>query len=209
MERKIYLHMKPLTEAQDIFFNCLDYGRMLEEERIPTTEALGRVLAGPVFARFSSPNFHAAAMDGIALGGRHLRDQHRAAEAISDREGGLLDQYRPSPAPAGTNAVIMVENLNQLEGDRLELQAAAYPWQNVRKLGEDMVATELLLPQGHRINAYDLGALVAGGFLKIWAVKKAQSDPDPHRFRTWLNGTDLQERPFPPGKVPGIQYADT
>ncbi len=77
----------------------------------------------------------------------------------------------------------MVENLNPLGDDRLEIQASAYPWQNVRKLGEDMVATELLLPQGHCITAYDLGALIAGGIFMDSGETTPQGDPDPHRIR--------------------------
>ena len=74
----------------------------------------------------------------------------------------------------------------------LEIQAAAYPWQNVRKLGEDMVATELLLPQGHRITAYDLGALIAGGIFR-YPVKK--------RPRVILipTGSELLDWADPPG----------
>jgi putative molybdopterin biosynthesis protein len=201
MKRKIYLHMKPLAEAQEIFLNCLDYGRMLESERIPTSKGLGRILVEPVFARFSSPNFHAAAMDGIAV----------AAEATF---GTTVDQPRQfqmgreafwintgQPLPEGTNAVIMVEQIHQVDETRVEIQAAAYPWQYVRKMGEDVVATELLLPQGHRVTAYDLGALIAGGVFEIWVVQKPKVIMIP-------TGSELMEweeaagRPLPPGKVP-------
>jgi putative molybdopterin biosynthesis protein len=37
------------------------------------------------------------------------------------------------------------------------------PWQHVRPIGEDIVATEMLLPSGHRLGAVDAGALLAGG----------------------------------------------
>ncbi len=105
------------------------------------------------------------------------------------------------PMPAGTNAVIMVEQVLQMEGDRVELQAAAYPWQYVRKMGEDLVATELLLPQGHRITAYDLGALIAGGVFEIWAVQKPKVVliPTGSELVEW---DEVKDRPLPPGKVP-------
>ena len=201
MERKIYLHMKPLTEAQDIFFNCLDYGRMLEKERIPTPEGLGRILAEPVFACFSSPNFHAAAMDGIALKAEDTFGTtiDRPRQFQIGREAFWINTGQPMPA--GTNAVIMVEQVLQMEGDRVELQAAAYPWQYVRKMGEDLVATELLLPQGHRITAYDLGALIAGGVFEIWAVQKPKVVliPTGSELVEW---DEVKDRPLPPGKVP-------
>ncbi|MFH0787055.1 MAG: molybdopterin biosynthesis protein, partial [Pseudomonadota bacterium] len=125
MKRNIYLHMKPLPEARELFINALDYGRMPGQEKITTPQGLGRVLAEPVFARFSSPNFHAAAMDGIAL-------------RAEDTFGITVDQPRQfkigreafwintgHPLPAETNAVIMVEQVHQLDGDLVELQAAA------------------------------------------------------------------------------------
>jgi putative molybdopterin biosynthesis protein len=200
MKRTIYLHLKTLPEAREIFFNSLDYRSLVGQEKVPTAEGLGRVLAEPVFARFSSPNFHAAAMDGIAL-------------AAGDTFGASIEspkQFRigqqafwintGQPLPPGTNAVIMVENL-QVEEDRVEIQSAAYPWQYVRKMGEDLVATELLLPQGHRINAYDLGALIAGGIFEIRAVEKPRVVliPTGSELVDW---EQLGSRDLPAGKVP-------
>jgi putative molybdopterin biosynthesis protein len=66
------------------------------------------------------------------------------------------------PLPADTNAVIMIEHV-QLLGDAIEIRAAVASWQHVRPLGEDLVATELVLPVNHRIRPVDLGALAASG----------------------------------------------
>ena len=71
------------------------------------------------------------------------------------------------PMPPDTDAVIMVENIHQIDEQKVEIQSAAFPWQHVRKLGEDIVATELLLPQNHLITAYDIGALLAAGILEL------------------------------------------
>jgi putative molybdopterin biosynthesis protein len=201
MKRKIYLHMKSLEEARDIFLNHLDYGRMLSTERISVAEGLGRILAEPVFARFSSPNFHAAAMDGIAL-------------LAEETFGTTIDQPRQfrigreafwintgQPMPEGTNAVIMVEQINMIEEDLAEIQAAAFPWQYVRKMGEDLVATELLLPQGHRITAYDLGSLIAGGLFEVPVIQKPKVVliPTGSELIEWQ---EMANGPLPPGKVP-------
>ena len=200
MKRKIYFEMKSLAEARDIFFNCLDYPSLLGDEEIPTTEALGRVLAEPVFARFSSPNFHAAAMDGIAVWAENTfgASIERPIRLTVGKDAFWINTGHPLPPQ--NNAVIMVENLNPLGDDGIEIQASAYPWQNVRKLGEDMVATELLLPQGHRINAYDLGALVAGGLFKVPTKKRPKVILIPTGSEL-LDWNDLQEKTLPPGKV--------
>jgi putative molybdopterin biosynthesis protein len=71
------------------------------------------------------------------------------------------------PMPADTDAVIMVENIHQVDDQKVEIQAATFPWQHVRKVGEDIVATEILLPQNHLITAYDMGALLAAGILEL------------------------------------------
>jgi putative molybdopterin biosynthesis protein len=201
MKRKIYFQMKSLEEARELFFNCLDYPALLGDEEIPTMEAQGRVLAGPVFARFSSPNFHAAAMDGIAVWAEDTfgASIERPKRLTVGQEAFWINTGHP--LPPRTNAVIMVENLNPLDEERLEIQASAYPWQNVRRLGEDMVATELLLPQGHRINPYDLGALIAGGIFKVTVKKRPKVIMIPTGSEL-LDWPDLQDRPLPPGKVP-------
>ncbi|MFZ0451960.1 MAG: molybdopterin biosynthesis protein, partial [Desulfatiglandaceae bacterium] len=61
----------------------------------------------------------------------------------------------------------------------VEIRAPAYPWQNVRKVGEDIVNTELLFPQDHEIRAYDLGALISAGVyaLKVWRRPKVAVIP--------------------------------
>ncbi len=48
------------------------------------------------------------------------------------------------PLPAGTNAVIMIEQVQTLDGGtRVQIESGAYPWQHVRKVGEDIVATQM------------------------------------------------------------------
>jgi len=201
MKRKIYFEMKSLAEARDIFFHCLDYAALLGDEEIPTMEAQGRVLSEPVFARFSSPNFHAAAMDGIAVWAEDTfgASIERPKRLAIGQEAFWINTGHP--LPPRTNAVIMVENLNPLDEENLEIQASAYPWQNVRKLGEDMVATELLLPQGHRITAYDLGALIAGGLFTVPVKKQPRVILIPTGTEL-LDWSDLRGKSLPPGKVP-------
>ncbi|MGD8472032.1 MAG: molybdopterin biosynthesis protein, partial [Desulfobacteraceae bacterium] len=66
-KRNIYLKMKTLQEARDILFETFSDLPPPPAEKISVPDAVGRVLAEPVHARLSSPNFHLAAMDGLAL----------------------------------------------------------------------------------------------------------------------------------------------
>jgi molybdenum cofactor synthesis domain-containing protein len=167
MSRRIYLKMKTLQEARDIFLGRWDLERMLPGETVSTMEAVGRVSAAPVFARFSVPNFHAAAMDGIAVRAEETfgTTAETPRRLLVGRDAHWVNTGQP--LPPGTDAVIMVEHVHQPDEGTLEIQAAAYPWQHVRKVGEDIVATESLLPQNHLITPYDVGALLGAGVQEV------------------------------------------
>ena len=60
-----YLSLVPLGEAREILGRSFTF--IPSTERIPVATASGRVTASPVFARFSVPGAHLAAMDGIAV----------------------------------------------------------------------------------------------------------------------------------------------
>jgi molybdopterin molybdotransferase/putative molybdopterin biosynthesis protein len=170
VKRNVYLSMKTLEEARTEFFSRFGLDFRSGAEEIQTEESLGRVTAEPVFARMSTPTYHSAAMDGIAVKAEETYGTtERIPKALKVGQDALWINTGQA-IPEGFNAVIMVEKLHQLDQDHLEIRAPAYPWQNIRKVGEDIVATQLLLPQNHRIRAYDAGAMVAAGVfsLKVW-----------------------------------------
>ncbi len=173
MERqKIYLRMKDPKEARQILFNRFHPGPIAEAEEIPVRESPGRMTAGPVFARISSPPHHSAAMDGIAVA---AEDTYGATERNPRRlrVGQQAEWINTGQVlPAGKNAVVMSEKLNQIDEETIEISSSAFPWQNVRKVGEDFVATELLFPQNHRIRPFDLGTLIGGGAFRLKVRRK-------------------------------------
>jgi molybdenum cofactor synthesis domain-containing protein len=170
LKRNVYLSMKTLEEARKEFFSRFGLEFRSGAEEIQTEEALGRVTAEPVFAIMSTPTYHSAAMDGVAVKAEETYGTtERIPKALKVGKDALWINTGQA-IPEGFNAVIMVEKLHQLDQDHLEIRAPAYPWQNIRKVGEDIVATQLLLPQNHRIRAYDAGALLAAGVfsLRVW-----------------------------------------
>jgi putative molybdopterin biosynthesis protein len=167
MRRRIYLQMRSWEEALEVFFERVRPSRYDQQENIPVKEALGRVTAEPIFARLSSPHYHSAAMDGIALAAQVTfgAAEDRPKQLRVGTEAFLVDTG--DPLPPGTDAVVMIEEIHQIDTQTVEIMRAAYPWQHVRTVGEDLVASELILPQGHRITPADLGALLAGGILEV------------------------------------------
>ena len=66
MKRNVYLAMKGLQEAREIFLRTWREKKTISE-RIDTEDALGRVTSEPVYAGVSAPTYHSDAMDGIAV----------------------------------------------------------------------------------------------------------------------------------------------
>ena len=54
----------------------------------------------------------------------------------------------------------------------IEIRAALPPWHHVRSMGEDMVATELVLPANHRLRPVDLGALAGAGHATVRVIRR-------------------------------------
>jgi molybdenum cofactor synthesis domain-containing protein len=172
MKRQVYLSMKPLEEAREIFFSRIGRERRTEIETIKTEDALGRITAEPLFAKRSAPSFHSAAMDGIAVRAEQTygtTERHPMTLKI-DQDAVWINTGQPMPKEF--DSVIMVEKIHQLDDETLEIRSPAYPWQNVRKVGEDIVATQLLLPQNHCIRPYDIGALVSAGAFSVKVYKR-------------------------------------
>src|SRR6266851_4443571 len=168
--RDMYLEDIPLEDALARFWAALEHAdavQALPGEEVAVAEALGRVTAEAVFARVSVPHYHASAMDGIAV---------RADETVGASESSPLKLLVGSqatwvdtgdPLPPDTNAVIMAEQVQDLGTGQLEILASVAPWQHVRPMGEDLVATELVLPENRVLSAVDLGALVASGHTRV------------------------------------------
>jgi putative molybdopterin biosynthesis protein len=159
-----FIHDVPAAEALAAWRAALaatGCPERVEAVRLPLAEAVGRVTAAPVWATRSSPSFDASAMDGIAVRSTELAGAGETAPVLLD-PGAYVVVDTGDPLPEGFDAVVMREHVHYA-GDRAELRAAVAPYQHVRSIGEDVSATELLLPEGHRLRAVDVAAAAAAG----------------------------------------------
>ena len=172
MKKRIYRQQTPLADALRQWQDVLLENKIapLPGEKVPVPDTLGRVTSEPVFASLSSPFYHSAAMDGYAV---RFADTFGASETtpiklpIPDK---AIYVDTGDPIPDGFNAVIMVEDSSHTENegkDCIEIIEPATPWQHVRIIGEDIVSTELILPENHSIRPVDIGALLAGGHTEV------------------------------------------
>ena len=183
----VYLHDIPLSQAQAQLKQALqdaNLWRVLGAENIPLDEhALGRVTAEPIWARVSSPHYHASAMDGFAV--RAVTTNGALPSRPLTLQIGSEVAYVDTgdPLPDWANAVIPIENVEALDELgritkeirnplSIRIRASVAPWSHVRPLGEDVVATQLVLPAGHTLKPADLGAIAASGHQTIKVARK-------------------------------------
>ena len=191
--------MKSIEEAKKCLFDHFkDHGT--EVETIDVVKSKNRVLAKPAVAAMSSPNFHAVAMDGIAVDAKDSFGASQEVPKILIPEENAFWVNTGHVMPKGTNSVIMIEHLNILDNKHIEIEAPVFPWQNVRKMGEDIVATQLLFPRGHQINSYSLGALLSGGIfqVKVYRQPKVLIIPTGSELKQWQ---EIQPETFTAGDV--------
>lgn len=195
----VYLHDIPLPEAQQRLIQALEevgLESVLGVEEIPLDErALGRVLAEPVWARLSSPHYHASAMDGFALRAEATAGASPTRPVILQVGEQAVYVDTGDPLPDWANAVVPIENVEALDEQdipaadarhplKIRLREALPPWTHVRPMGEDIVATELVLPAGHTLRAVDLGAIAASGHTHVRVSR-------PPRVAILPTGTEL------------------
>lgn len=169
-KRKIYLEDKPRSQALK---EALQNARFTKQaEDVPILESLGRVTAHPIYATQSMPHYHASAMDGIAVKAETTSDahEHNPVHLVEGKEFVYVDTG--NAIPPHYDAVIMIEDLNDVSPGVVEIIAPATPWQRIRPIGEDITYGEMLLPQGHELRPVDMGALVAAGMKTVSVVKK-------------------------------------
>ena len=183
----VYLHDIPLPQAQAQLREALQNAnlwRVLGTEIIPLNEeALGRVTAEPIWAKISSPHYHASAMDGFAV--RSVTTHGALPSKPLILQVGPEAEYVDTgdPLPEWSNAVIPIENVESLDENgkitkdirvpkSIRIRSSVAPWSHVRPLGEDIVATQLVLPAGHVLRAVDLGAIAASGYQEIKVARR-------------------------------------
>jgi putative molybdopterin biosynthesis protein len=190
-KRNLYLNNTPVDEALAIYKEALKEILHMQFEEIPVERSLGRITKEAVYAKYSSPLFNAAAMDGIAVIATNTKGASERTPVVlkKNRDFVVVDTGDPIHFPY--DAVIMAEDV--IEGDEgaIKILEAATTWQHIRPIGEDIVAGEMLLPSMHKIRPIDIGVLFSGGIVEVGVVKQP-------KVAIFPTGTEIIE----PTKVP-------
>lgn len=166
MKRNLYLTTIPVEEAKKIYLTALGDDIKPRSEVISVTDALGRVTAAAVYAKFSSPLYNSAAMDGIAVISSRTNWASESSPVLLTPKEDYVIVDTGDPIRKPYDAVIMAEDIQETP-DGVLIRSSAPAWQHVRPIGEDIISGEMILTGYHRIRPIDIGVLLSGGVTKI------------------------------------------
>ncbi|MCF6466092.1 molybdopterin biosynthesis protein [Clostridium sp. Cult2] len=171
-KRNTYIDNIDVEEAKRVYYEKLNIKPNWEE--IDVANSLGRVTFEAIYAKVSSPNYNAAAMDGILVESSSTIGATEVNPKILEEGKDFLYINTGNPVVDPYDAVIMIEDVIEVKEGKIQILKAAHPWQHIRPIGEDIVATEMIVPSKHKIRPIDIGALISGGIEKIKVYKKPQ-----------------------------------
>lgn len=150
-------------------------------ETVSLTTAAGRVLIEPIVARHNQPPFDASSMDGYAVRAEDIVPGHRlavigASQAGVSFGGGIgsgecVRIFTGAPVPAGADAVIMQEEASA-SGGFVTFSAATAPGKNIRMLGNDFRAGQVLVEAGTRLGAMQLIVAAAANAAELEVARR-------------------------------------
>ena len=151
------------------------------DEDAPLIDCLGRVLSEDAHARIDVPPADNSAMDGYAL---RRGDWPGAGQAIPVTQriaaghpphplaaGTAARIFTGAEVPAGADVVVMQEDCTALAAG-VKVRDLPEAGTNIRPRGQDLRAGQLMLSQGQRLRAQDLGLLASQGISRLRVRKR-------------------------------------
>ena len=175
--------MPGVTTVEEALQVIADSTPAMAAERVPLCDGLGRVLAEPIASDVDWPPFDTSAMDGYAV---RLADAGKTGTPLSEREtpvaagdapphpiaaGEAVRVMTGAPLPAGTEAVIPVEQSRRGQG-RVRFEVVPKPGAHLRRTGESIRKGTPLLAAGRRLGAADLALAALAGADPLPVVRR-------------------------------------
>ncbi len=150
--------------------------RLTGTELVPTSQALGRVLAEPVLSQADIPPWPNSAMDGYCL---RMEDWRRGeALPVSQRipagtwpapleEGTAARIFTGSALPSLADTVVMQEDCEERDGSVWLRDDHLERGQHIRAAGQDIREGATVLPAGTRLGPAHLGVIASIGLMEV------------------------------------------
>jgi molybdopterin molybdotransferase len=169
----------------------LKHTSVLEAEESPILSCLGQVLAEDVSSAINIPSLDNSAMDGYAVRAADTRGASQksprilrvidtvAAGAVSHSRvepGTAVRIMTGAPVPDGADSVVRFEDTDELERQGIPAEIGVLievtPGAEIRRAGEDIAVGSLVLKQGTRLRASEIGVLASLGCGKVKVIRR-------------------------------------
>lgn len=196
-----------MVSVDDALRLVLSHCESLPVIEVPLGEALNLVTAQDITTPTPFPPFRASTMDGYAVvssdgtGVFHVLTDVTAGdgEVRLVQKGQVVYITTGAPVPDGCDAVVMVEETEAVanDPDKVRILVAAQSGQNIRPIGCDMKAGEVVLPRGTPIRASEIGILAAVGITMV----RVYPPPRVAVMSTGDELVDISVAELPSGKI--------
>jgi molybdopterin molybdotransferase len=136
-------------------------------ERVPLSDALDRILAEDIVAKYNDPQFPTASMDGYAV--KHADLECGELIVLGDNpagndeqrivnEGECIKTFTGSKMPEGADTLIQIENVT-FENGKITINETVNFGSSVRPIGESYRAGDVLIKKGTKLGFAEIGVL--------------------------------------------------
>ena len=143
-------------------------------ESVPLRDSVRRILRDDVLSDADSPPFDKAIRDGFAVRVEDLDPIPVVLSVVGESRAGLAadvtvergqccEIMTGAPLPAGSNAVVMVENTERVSPNSVRILRGVRENEGLLRRGAEARQGELILRSGRRIGLADLGLLAGNG----------------------------------------------
>ena len=173
--------VKTLAEAMETLRPyLLPFYERIEE--VPLTESLDRILAVNIQVEYPVPHFRKSTVDGLAVRAVDTFGASESMPALIQSQGEVqmgiapLESLKPGEGmlmptggmlPEASDAVVMVEHLDDFGGGLYGVTKPIAPGENLIDKGEDLNLGEIIISQYTKIRPQEMGLLAAQGVLSI------------------------------------------
>ncbi len=166
--------MNTMIDVDSARNHIVEHIARLPVERIPLSEACGRVIAQMVLSPRNFPHADLSAMDGYAVrtdsqaGGLVLQGESAAGHPFQEtlQVGHCVRIFTGAALPSGADAVIMQEDASA-ETDSVSFTTVAHAGMNVRTQGSHLKQGQIVCDSGHKLGPSDVGVLASFGLTNI------------------------------------------
>jgi len=176
-------------------------------EKVSLTNALGRVLAEPVYSPINIPHDRNAAMDGYAFASGDRVDEQAFTLVLAGtswagrpfqgqlQAGQCVRIFTGAAVPKEADSVVMQEQV-QVNGQTIHFPADTRARQNIREIGEDVKQGACLIAEPKKLTAVDLGLLASAGIGEVTVTRRL-------KIAYFSTGDELTplDQPLAPGKI--------